>query len=193
MPNAYQAPSTDLFPPVIKNLLILNGLVFLAQQIPPLTQYLQYYGALWPLGLSEPIPGGPLAVGFYPWQLVTSAFMHADLWHIGQCQFATHFGKGEDRLLRRDAVQRGPVGEPKIRDKIVGRRACNAAHPTDRRGERAGLFTLLKVQLRDLQVQRKRRVRVAGVAQQLLKAGKRAEGSCVVVAAEAGSAGTLER
>ncbi len=100
MPNAYRPPSNDLVPPVIKNLLILNGLVFLAQQIPPLTQYLQYYGALWPIGLSEPIPGGPLAVGFYPWQLVTSAFMHADLWHIGFNMYGLFlFGRGVEQTL----------------------------------------------------------------------------------------------
>ncbi|MEM0963357.1 MAG: rhomboid family intramembrane serine protease [Bacteroidota bacterium] len=84
MTNAYRPPSA--VPPVIKNLLILNGLVFLAQQIPPLSFYLNTYASLWPLGtpsVVDVVPYGPIDnVGFYPWQVVTSAFLHADVWHI---------------------------------------------------------------------------------------------------------------
>ena len=86
MTNAYQPPSSfSLFPPVVKNLLIINGLVFLAQQIPPLAGALGAYGMLWPVGTPEVVatPGGPALVPqFYPWQLVTSAFMHGGLGHI---------------------------------------------------------------------------------------------------------------
>lgn len=82
MQNAYRPPSSfGLFPPVVKNLLIINGLVFLAQMIPPLDYYLQVYGALWPAGTPE-VLGGGLVPQFYPWQLVTSAFMHGGFGHI---------------------------------------------------------------------------------------------------------------
>ncbi len=100
MPNAYRPPSSDLFPVVIKNLLIVNALVFLAQQIPPLMQYLDAYGALWPIGMSVEVADAPLAVGFYLWQVVTSAFMHADFWHIGFNMYGLFlFGRGVEQAL----------------------------------------------------------------------------------------------
>lgn len=107
MPNAYRPPSSDLFPVVIKNLLILNALVFLAQQIPPLMQYLTYYGSLWPVGLSVPVDDVSLAVGFYPWQVVTSAFMHGDIWHLVFNMYGLFlFGRGVEQTLgtRRFAI-----------------------------------------------------------------------------------------
>ena len=86
MTNAYRPPSSlSLFPPVVKNLLIINGLVFLAQQIPSIAGTLDVYGMLWPVGTPEVIPtaqGGALVPRFYPWQLVTSAFMHGSIGHI---------------------------------------------------------------------------------------------------------------
>ena len=85
----YQPPGAfQLIPPVVKNLLIINGLVFLAQlvfrmqagsgSIGPVEEWF----ALWPAGipLSEPLPdfGGR----FWPWQLVTTAFLHGDFFHL---------------------------------------------------------------------------------------------------------------
>ena len=73
-------------PPVVKNLLILNGLVFLAQQIPLLAEPMNVYGMLWPAGTPDVIPvgDGQLAAvpRFWPWQIVTSAFMHGGFSHI---------------------------------------------------------------------------------------------------------------
>lgn len=86
VPDAYRPPSSfSLFPPVVKNLLIINALVFLAQQIPSIAGYLDVYGMLWPAGSPRVFPtaDGLAAVPrFYPWQLVTSAFMHGSLGHI---------------------------------------------------------------------------------------------------------------
>jgi len=74
-------PTTQfsIFPPAIKNLLIINGLVFLAQMTPVLGQVLMRYMALWPLG-------GP--VSFYPWQLVTYGFLHGNFMHLFFNMFA---------------------------------------------------------------------------------------------------------
>jgi len=66
--NAYQPPTRfSVFPPVIKNLLIINGLVFLAQMVPSTNMMLVRFFALWPMGEGL----------FYPWQLVTYGFLHS--------------------------------------------------------------------------------------------------------------------
>ena len=75
--NAYRPPTQfSVFPPVIKNLLILNGLFFLGQLTfePVLLRWL----ALWPLG----IPDGPGYPQFWPWQLVGYAFLHGGFSHL---------------------------------------------------------------------------------------------------------------
>lgn len=73
------SPNTQfsVFPPVIKNLLIINGLVFL------LTKSL--FTASWtPIGavIAPYLVLHPLGDGFMPWQLLTYMFLHADLSHI---------------------------------------------------------------------------------------------------------------
>lgn len=76
--GAYQPPTSfAVFPPVIKNLLILNALVFLAQIVPQTNQMLIYWFGLWPLG-SAPMGAG----SFWPWQVVSYAFLHGDMMHI---------------------------------------------------------------------------------------------------------------
>ena len=76
----------SLFPPVIKNLLILNGLFFLAQQVPSTNSLLTEWLALWPLGSGGPtrMPDGSLfdLAGFWPWQVLTYAFLHGNFSHI---------------------------------------------------------------------------------------------------------------
>jgi len=69
-------------PPVTRNLLIANVVVFLLQQVAgPLM--LQYF-ALWPWGPDHLFreADGLLSIGFRPWQVVTYAFMHGGLEHI---------------------------------------------------------------------------------------------------------------
>ncbi len=81
----------SVFPPVIKNLLIINGLVFLAQMTPFLQDWLMQWSALWPVGAPGTIdtPNGPARVpGFYPWQVITYAFMHGGLSHLFFNMFA---------------------------------------------------------------------------------------------------------
>lgn len=91
MQNAYRPPSSfGLFPPVVKNLLILNGLAFLAQIIfqarsPEPFDLIERWFALWPIGAPEMIQfrDGLVTFGtFQPWQLVTSAFLHGGFGHI---------------------------------------------------------------------------------------------------------------
>ena len=63
------------FPPVVKNLLILNALMFVGQAFGG--YWLQISFALWPLGS-----------GFQPWQLVSYGFLHGGLWHLVFNMFA---------------------------------------------------------------------------------------------------------
>ncbi len=69
----------SFFPPVIKTLLISNGIVFLLLHLfrgftlegMPLYPVINSWFALMPLGQ-----------GFLPWQLITYQFMHWDFWHL---------------------------------------------------------------------------------------------------------------
>jgi membrane associated rhomboid family serine protease len=65
--------SADAIPNVIFVLLIANGLMFALQQFG--NRFLVVNFALWPAG----VPGSP----FMPWQLVTYAFLHGGIFHIG--------------------------------------------------------------------------------------------------------------
>ncbi|MFC3650616.1 rhomboid family intramembrane serine protease [Dyella humi] len=70
-------------PPVTRNLLIANIVVFLLQQVMGDTLIAHF--ALWPWGpdqLAQAQDGSAIAIGFRPWQLVTYAFMHGGYWHI---------------------------------------------------------------------------------------------------------------
>ncbi len=107
--NAYRPPSSfGLFPPVVKNLLILNGLAYLAQMIfqarsgAPFSAVEMWF-ALWPIGGPEAIrfADGVVAFGsFQPWQLVTSAFLHGGFGHIAFNMFGLWmFGGTIERQL----------------------------------------------------------------------------------------------
>ncbi len=69
----------QFFPPVVKTLLITNVAIFIIMLIigsfryygHPIGDYIITYFGLMPLGY-----------GFYPWQLITYQFLHADFWHI---------------------------------------------------------------------------------------------------------------
>jgi len=80
---------SSLFPPVIKYLLISNIIIFILSGFifrlitpggVPLSAYFNYYFALNPIGIKE--------LPFYPWQLFTYLFMHANLFHIFFNMFA---------------------------------------------------------------------------------------------------------
>ncbi len=66
-------------PPVTLTIIIANVIVFLLQQRADDNLVLNY--ALWPIG-HFPVEGTDLSVGFRPWQLVTSAFLHGNGSHI---------------------------------------------------------------------------------------------------------------
>ena len=88
----------SFFPPVIKNLLIINGIVFviemLGQQVGlgnglNFNDIITKYFALIPLGgltLSNGV--GLIHWSFYPWQLITYQFMHGGFAHIFFNMFA---------------------------------------------------------------------------------------------------------
>jgi membrane associated rhomboid family serine protease len=74
--TAYRPPSAfSILPPVIKNLLIINGLFFLAQLT--FEEFLVRWLALWPVGLPDQLPQL-----FWPWQLVTYSFLHGGFGHL---------------------------------------------------------------------------------------------------------------
>lgn len=90
--DTYRPPTQfSVFPPVVKNLLILNGLLFLAQVVASnpqaifLREFLNLL-ALYPPGAPDTgftIFGDTGAIpGFWPWQLVTYAFLHGGLMHL---------------------------------------------------------------------------------------------------------------
>ena len=91
--RSYQPPTQfSVFPPVLKNILILCGLLFVAQMVADATvdeaSYLASVlssMALYPLGVEQGYTiFGSLSpdVGFRPWQLVTYAFLHGSFMHI---------------------------------------------------------------------------------------------------------------
>lgn len=85
--------------PVVFALIISNIAVYFLQGIAG--PFLFQHFALWPLG-DYPIRGMDASVGFEPWQLVTSAFMHDpdNLAHIGLNMFALYmFGRGVEQGL----------------------------------------------------------------------------------------------
>ena len=92
--SPYRPPTQfSVFPPVIKNLLIINGLVFLAQVTPVLGPVIMKYGALQPIAPPDVVmtSAGLRSVAvdaFWPWQLVTYGFMHGGFTHLFFNMFA---------------------------------------------------------------------------------------------------------
>jgi membrane associated rhomboid family serine protease len=79
--------------PVTRSLLISNIVVFMLQSLG-LEPLLVLHLALWPLGSSS------IGAGFEPWQLVSYAFLHGGLTHIGLNMLALWmFGTDVERAL----------------------------------------------------------------------------------------------
>jgi membrane associated rhomboid family serine protease len=72
--------------PVIRSLLIANVVVFLLQQVT--ADQLFTHFALWPVGKHFVPPFG--WVGFEPWQLLSSAFLHGNVPHIAFNMFVLY-------------------------------------------------------------------------------------------------------
>lgn len=85
------SPNTQftVFPPAIKNLILINIVIFVASFTPGIGEFLQKYAPLYPFASPH----------FYPWQFVTYMFMHAGIWHIGFNMFALWmFGQAIENL-----------------------------------------------------------------------------------------------
>jgi membrane associated rhomboid family serine protease len=80
MSDQYKPTGFRLLPTVVKNLLILNGLMFLAQIVAETTLRVRLSDFL---GLHY-----PLASDFKPWQFVTYMFLHGSFGHIFFNMFA---------------------------------------------------------------------------------------------------------
>jgi len=87
----FRNPQYSNFPPVVKNLLILNGLFFLATIALESTYNFdlrEYLGLRYPFS-SE----------FKPYQLITYMFMHGGFWHLFVNMFGLWmFGKGLEQV-----------------------------------------------------------------------------------------------
>lgn len=85
------SPNTQfaIFPPAIKNLILINIVVFVAQNTPGIGSYINEYASLYPFGSRF----------FYPWQFVTYMFLHGGLMHIAFNMFALWmFGQAIENL-----------------------------------------------------------------------------------------------
>jgi len=82
--------------PLVRLLLLANVAVFGLQQFADDELFTHF--ALWPLGRHY-LPGAGY-VGFEPWQLITSAFLHANLAHIALNMYALYsFGGMVERVI----------------------------------------------------------------------------------------------
>lgn len=83
--------------PVTRWLLLINVCVFGIETVSPDSVIAAF--ALWPIGRFQ-IGGLSGEVGFQPWQLVTSAFLHANFMHLFLNMFALFmFGRDVEREL----------------------------------------------------------------------------------------------
>ncbi len=89
-PNDSYRPSGfggfSLFPPVIKNLLLINFVVFLVYNILLPFIKVDYYTA--DRIITRYFALMPFDSGFYVWQLISYQFLHGDFWHIFFNMFA---------------------------------------------------------------------------------------------------------
>ena len=80
--------SNPVFPPVIMNLLIANGMLFFLQTFfrARTGGLIERYLALWPLGIDSWAQqqgfGAGADISFYPWQVLTYGFLHGNFAHI---------------------------------------------------------------------------------------------------------------
>ncbi len=72
----YRPPTRSAFPPAVKNLLIINALVFLGQQSDRYETALLQWFALWPITSYD------IGVVFFPWQVVSYSFLHGGTPHL---------------------------------------------------------------------------------------------------------------
>ena len=80
MTEQFRRRGFSILPVVVKNLLILNGLMFLAQIVAE-----SKFGVSLEDMLGLHYPG---ALDFRPWQFITYMFLHAGFWHLFFNMFA---------------------------------------------------------------------------------------------------------
>lgn len=84
----YRPGGFNILPPVTKNLLIINGLVFLGSLIPDISKYIMFYFPLWyplwPLQDEAFFAGSgvPFLLQKIPYQFITHMFTHYEIGHI---------------------------------------------------------------------------------------------------------------
>jgi len=92
-------------PPVTRNLIIVNVLVFIVQSLlhDETTLAVTRWFALWPVGhdLAVDLGGGDIAgIGFRVWQLVSYGFLHGSILHIVMNMYALYmFGGLIERVM----------------------------------------------------------------------------------------------
>lgn len=69
----------QFFPPVIKGLLITNTAIFIVMWF---FSAFHFNGISLHMALTTIFGLMPFGQGFYPWQLITYQFIHADFWHL---------------------------------------------------------------------------------------------------------------
>ena len=80
MTEQFRPRGFSFLPPLVKNLLIINGLMFIAQIVSEKSFGIRLEDLL---GLHY-----PLAMDFKPWQFVTYMFLHGSFWHLFFNMFA---------------------------------------------------------------------------------------------------------
>jgi membrane associated rhomboid family serine protease len=80
MSEEFRPRGFSILPLVVKNLLILNAIVFVAQQVAQLK-----FGISLEDSLGLHYPG---AMAFKPWQFITYMFLHGNFWHLFFNMFA---------------------------------------------------------------------------------------------------------
>ena len=124
--------------PVTTALIVANVVGYLLQMAMP---GLVDLFALWPLGASEATGG---QAGFAPWQLVTYAFLHGSLLHIGFNMLALYmFGSAVERVFgeRRYLVYYFACVVSAAATQLLVANLMNAVYPTI--GASGGVFGLL--------------------------------------------------
>lgn len=90
---ALSDPCPASMPPITTALIVANVAVFFLQTAVP---SLAIPFALWPIGAAQATGG---QAGFQPWQLLTYAFLHADILHLGFNMFAVYMFGGALELV----------------------------------------------------------------------------------------------
>jgi membrane associated rhomboid family serine protease len=136
-------PRPPIVTTVTRSLIFLNVAVFALQSLYGDALLASF--ALWPVGRFA-VPDLDAVVGFRPWQLVTSAFLHASLAHLVLNMLALHiFGRDVERALgaQRYLVLYGAAVLSAACVQLVVSSATRGAQPYPTVGASGGIFGVL--------------------------------------------------